>query len=43
MTAPALMAAAMQAALEQAQRVKGSTDPNPPVGAVILDADGRIS
>lgn len=43
MTGPALMAAAMQAALEQAQRVKGSTYPNPPVGAVILDAEGQIA
>ncbi|MBU3705053.1 MAG: bifunctional diaminohydroxyphosphoribosylaminopyrimidine deaminase/5-amino-6-(5-phosphoribosylamino)uracil reductase RibD [Mycobacterium sp.] len=43
MTGPALIAAAMQAALEQAQRVKGSTYPNPPVGAVILDAAGQIA
>jgi len=33
---------AMALAIEQAQRVKGSTYPNPPVGAVILDADGVV-
>lgn len=31
----------MHLAIAQAQRVKGSTYPNPPVGAVILDADGE--
>ena len=36
------MTAAMRLAIEQAQRVKGSTYPNPPVGAVILDADGEV-
>lgn len=35
--------AAMAAALEQADKVKGTTYPNPPVGAVILDADGEIA
>jgi diaminohydroxyphosphoribosylaminopyrimidine deaminase / 5-amino-6-(5-phosphoribosylamino)uracil reductase len=35
--------AAMLAAVEQAQKVKGRTYPNPPVGAVILDADGEIA
>jgi diaminohydroxyphosphoribosylaminopyrimidine deaminase/5-amino-6-(5-phosphoribosylamino)uracil reductase len=34
--------AAMLLAIEQGQRVKGSTYPNPPVGAVILDRDGRV-
>jgi len=34
---------AMALAIEQAQRVKGSTYPNPPVGAVILDADGAVA
>lgn len=34
--------AAMLLAIEQAQRVKGKTYPNPPVGAVILDGDGRV-
>nr|WP_313675562.1 bifunctional diaminohydroxyphosphoribosylaminopyrimidine deaminase/5-amino-6-(5-phosphoribosylamino)uracil reductase RibD [Mycolicibacterium sp.] len=33
---------AMALAIEQAQRVKGSTYPNPPVGAVILDAGGTV-
>jgi diaminohydroxyphosphoribosylaminopyrimidine deaminase/5-amino-6-(5-phosphoribosylamino)uracil reductase len=33
---------AMALAIEQAQRVKGSTYPNPPVGAVILAADGTV-
>jgi diaminohydroxyphosphoribosylaminopyrimidine deaminase/5-amino-6-(5-phosphoribosylamino)uracil reductase len=35
--------AAMALAVEQAGRVKGSTYPNPPVGAVILDADGEVA
>jgi diaminohydroxyphosphoribosylaminopyrimidine deaminase/5-amino-6-(5-phosphoribosylamino)uracil reductase len=35
--------AAMRLAIEQADRVKGSTYPNPPVGAVILDRDGEIA
>ncbi|BBX95983.1 bifunctional diaminohydroxyphosphoribosylaminopyrimidine deaminase/5-amino-6-(5-phosphoribosylamino)uracil reductase RibD [Mycobacterium lacus] len=34
--------AAMRLAIEQANRVKGSTYPNPPVGAVIVDPDGRV-
>jgi diaminohydroxyphosphoribosylaminopyrimidine deaminase / 5-amino-6-(5-phosphoribosylamino)uracil reductase len=34
--------AAMRLAVEQAERVKGSTYPNPPVGAVVLDRDGEI-
>ena len=34
--------AAMLLAIEQAQRIKGNTYPNPPVGAVILDRDGRV-
>ena len=33
----------MRLAIEQADRVKGSTYPNPPVGAVILDRDGQIA
>ena len=41
MTAPANITAAMHLAIEQAQRVKGCTYPNPPVGAVILSADGE--
>ncbi|MCH9733715.1 MAG: bifunctional diaminohydroxyphosphoribosylaminopyrimidine deaminase/5-amino-6-(5-phosphoribosylamino)uracil reductase RibD [Actinomycetia bacterium] len=35
--------AAMRAAIDQADRVKGSTYPNPPVGAVILDRDGEVA
>ncbi|MBS4729436.1 bifunctional diaminohydroxyphosphoribosylaminopyrimidine deaminase/5-amino-6-(5-phosphoribosylamino)uracil reductase RibD [Mycobacterium sp. SM1] len=34
--------AAMRLAVEHANMVKGSTYPNPPVGAVILDRDGRV-
>lgn len=33
---------AMRLAIEQAQAVKGTTYPNPPVGAVILAADGEV-
>ncbi|KWX25245.1 5-amino-6-(5-phosphoribosylamino)uracil reductase [Mycolicibacterium wolinskyi] len=33
----------MRLAIEQAERVKGSTYPNPPVGAVILDPDGQVA
>ena len=43
MTAPTHITAAMHVAIEQAQRVKGSTYPNPPVGAVIVSADGDIA
>ncbi len=35
--------AAMRLAIEQALAVKGSTYPNPPVGAVILDAGGQVA
>ncbi|HEY2197540.1 MAG TPA: bifunctional diaminohydroxyphosphoribosylaminopyrimidine deaminase/5-amino-6-(5-phosphoribosylamino)uracil reductase, partial [Mycobacterium sp.] len=35
-------AAAMHLAVEQADLVKGTTYPNPPVGAVILDRDGQV-
>lgn len=35
--------AAMSLAIEQADAVKGATYPNPPCGAVILDADGRVA
>lgn len=34
--------AAMRLAMAQAEQVKGSTYPNPPVGAVILDAGGDV-
>ncbi len=33
---------AMRRALELSRSVLGTTSPNPPVGAVILDADGRL-
>ena len=35
--------AAMRLAVEQAEKVKGGTYPNPPVGAVILDRNGEIA
>ena len=34
--------AAMRLAIEHSNQVKGTTYPNPPVGAVILDPDGRV-
>ena len=43
MTAPAQLAAAQRLAIAQSQAVKGSTYPNPPVGAVILDAAGEVA
>jgi len=42
MTDPEQVLAAMRVALARAEQVKGSTYPNPPVGAVILAADGSI-
>ena len=33
----------MRLAIEQADRVKGATYPNPPVGAVILDRERQIA
>lgn len=36
-------AAVMRLAIEQAEQVKGTTYPNPPVGAVILDRDGQVA
>ena len=38
----AQISAAMRVAIEQARSVKGSTYPNPPVGAVIVSAHGEI-
>ncbi len=35
-------AAAMREAIVESERVKGTTYPNPPVGAVILDTDGHV-
>lgn len=40
---PAELEAAMAIAIEAGESVRGSTTPNPPVGAVILGADGRIA
>ncbi|MGY4651669.1 diaminohydroxyphosphoribosylaminopyrimidine deaminase / 5-amino-6-(5-phosphoribosylamino)uracil reductase [Mycobacterium sp. URHB0021] len=40
---PVKLEAAMRLAVEQANRVKGGTYPNPPVGAVILDRDGDVA
>jgi diaminohydroxyphosphoribosylaminopyrimidine deaminase/5-amino-6-(5-phosphoribosylamino)uracil reductase len=34
--------AAMRLAIQQSYQVKGTTYPNPPVGAVILDLEGRV-
>ena len=42
MTYPQHLEAAMRLATEQAERVKGLTYPNPPVGAVILGTGGDI-
>lgn len=35
--------AAMRLAIQQADKVKGTTYPNPPVGAVILDREGEVA
>ncbi|HTY29166.1 MAG TPA: bifunctional diaminohydroxyphosphoribosylaminopyrimidine deaminase/5-amino-6-(5-phosphoribosylamino)uracil reductase RibD [Mycobacterium sp.] len=40
---PAVIDAAMRLAIAQAQRVKGTTYPNPPVGAVILSPEGEVA
>ena len=42
MTTPPNLLDAMRRAIDSAWRVKGSTYPNPPVGAVILAADGQV-
>ena len=42
MTAPEI-AEALQFALDASEAVRGTTSPNPPVGAVILDADGAVA
>ncbi|MDR7303341.1 diaminohydroxyphosphoribosylaminopyrimidine deaminase/5-amino-6-(5-phosphoribosylamino)uracil reductase [Haloactinomyces albus] len=34
--------AAMRRAIAASEQVRGTTSPNPPVGCVILDADGRV-
>lgn len=43
MTAPGDVAAAMRHAVSLADQVKGTTYPNPPVGAVILDPAGQVA
>lgn len=43
MTNPIGLDAAMDLAIRAAEEVKGSTYPNPPVGAVILDAAGQVA
>ncbi|MFZ1174984.1 MAG: bifunctional diaminohydroxyphosphoribosylaminopyrimidine deaminase/5-amino-6-(5-phosphoribosylamino)uracil reductase RibD [Mycobacterium sp.] len=45
MTAPSVdgLDAAMRLAIEQSNQVKGTTYPNPPVGAVIVDREGRVA
>ncbi len=43
MTNPGIVDAAMRLAIDQAQRVKGATYPNPPVGAVILSPEGEVA
>lgn len=43
MSLPAAVEHAMRLAVEQADSVKGATYPNPPVGAVILDAAGEVA
>ncbi|WP_105366831.1 bifunctional diaminohydroxyphosphoribosylaminopyrimidine deaminase/5-amino-6-(5-phosphoribosylamino)uracil reductase RibD [Mycolicibacterium porcinum] len=35
--------AVMRLAIEQAEQVRGSPSPTPPVGAVILDSDGQVA
>ena len=39
---PAGILSALTVAAQAAEQVRGTTSPNPPVGAVILDASGRI-
>lgn len=43
MTNPIGLDEAMDLAIRAAEEVKGSTYPNPPVGAVILDAAGQVA
>ena len=43
MTSPGGVVAAMRQAVALADQVKGTTYPNPPVGAVILDSDGQVA
>lgn len=43
MTVPGTLAAAMTLAGAAAEGVRGTTAPNPPVGCVVLDADGVVA
>lgn len=43
MLSDAQLAEAMRTAIAASEAVRGSTSPNPPVGAVILDKDGRTA
>lgn len=43
MSLPPAVEQAMRRAVEQAESVKGATYPNPPVGAVVLDAAGELA
>lgn len=38
----AALVAAMRRAIDASEAVRGTTSPNPPVGAVVLDADGTV-
>jgi len=40
--APPALADAMRRAIAAAERVRGTTSPNPPVGCVVLAADGQV-
>ena len=39
---PAVLTQALRVAMEAGDKVRGATSPNPPVGAVMLDAAGRV-
>lgn len=40
---PAAWTGAMRAAIERSELARGTTSPNPPVGCVVLDADGEVA
>lgn len=40
---PPEIAEALQFALDASEAVRGTTSPNPPVGAVVLDAEGKVA
>ncbi|NLZ57594.1 MAG: riboflavin biosynthesis protein RibD, partial [Corynebacterium sp.] len=43
MTFPPEILSALTLAVEASEQVRGTTSPNPPVGAVILDAAGHVA